>query len=329
MGCSATPQDSPPTRPVAAVEVTPTPLRTETPKPPVAEPSATPLPAAPTAEPSAAPRSTPPTAAPAPTAAPSPTPALLDGGTLALAEEFFSPALGRVMPYAVVLPPGYAGSDERYPVLYLLHGLYGWYGEWLEVGIAVTMDELLREGEIEPFIIVLPEGDASAWMNWPDGGPRWGDQVVDDLVAHVDQTYRTRPEPERRAIGGLSMGGEAALQIALRFPSIFGIVGAHAPTMRLTYDQVPVEAYGDEERWRHHQSLWLIEHLDHARLLAIWIDVGDQDPYFTSAEALHEALEARGVSHAYWTPVGTHEAEYWVLHQAEYLPWYSAWLHAP
>lgn len=291
--------------------------------PPTATPGPTATPAPPTPTPG------PPTATPSPSLVPTQTPALLPAGTRAFVEEFFSPAMGRRMPYAIVLPPGYESNDRRYPVLYLLHGLYGGYGEWLDVGIAIIFDLLVREGDIEPFIVVLPEGDASAWINWPDGGPRWADHFVHDLVQHVDRTYRTIPDRERRALGGLSMGGEGALQTSLRNPDVFGVVGAHSPTMRLTYDNVPVEAYGDEERWRRHQSLWLIQNSDTARRLKIWIDMGDGDPYIFSAEALHEALRAKGVPHAYWTPVGTHEAEYWILHQEAYLRWYSAVFSLP
>jgi enterochelin esterase-like enzyme len=315
VGCAVSAQPLPSEAPAAA----PTSQTLAQVAPTLPAPTATAVP--PTATPEPAPPTT-------PTAMPTQTPALLSSGTRAYVDQFYSPAMGRTMPYAVVLPPNYASTDRRYPVLYLLHGLYGGYGEWLDVGIAEITDILLREGDIQPFIIVLPEGDGGAWVNWPNGGPRWSDSLVQDLVPHIDRTYRTLPDRDHRAIGGLSMGGEGALQTALRYPDLFGIAGMHSGSLRLTYADVPVEAYGSEERWRQLQSLWLVENTDAARRLKIWIDVGDQDPYVFAAMALHKALNDRGIPHDYWEPSGVHEAEYWILHQHAYLHWYSDQLYA-
>src|SRR4051794_30148400 len=145
---------------------------------------------------------------------------------------FQSAALDRDLGYLVWQPPGY-GADpvRRYPVLYLLHGIGGDNREWLGYGVDAAATCLLAAGCIQPFLIVLPQGDEAYWLNHADG-PRWGDAIADDLVAHVDATYRTIPERASRAVGGLSMGGHGALQLAFNHPDVFGVAGAHSPTLR-------------------------------------------------------------------------------------------------
>ena len=248
----------------------------------------------------------------------------LPGGSRVIPERFYSTTLGQSTWYEVVLPPGYAVDKQRYPVLYMLHGAMGGAAEWLEIGIHQAADQLWTEGAIAPFIIVLPDGSNSYYLNHASGGPRWGDYIAGDVVRQIDANYRTLPDPAHRAIGGLSMGGDGALQLALHHPDVFGIVGAHSPTTRLTYDQLPGPFYGDEDYWHQNSPLWLIENTDAAARLRIWIDDGQDDPWLPSAQALHEALLDRGVEHEYAELEGTHEAEYWEAYQADYLRFYGS-----
>jgi S-formylglutathione hydrolase FrmB len=247
----------------------------------------------------------------------------LAGGTVVLPEPLYSESLQQPSWYQVVLPPGYFSSERRYPVLYLLHGIAGGAGEWLEVGIHEAADRLWGEGKLEPFIIVLPEGGQSYYLNHANDGPRWADYISQDVVKHIDGAFRTLAEPGHRAIGGLSMGGDGALQLALHHPDVFGIVGAHSPTTRLSYDQRPGDIYGDEEYWQRHNPLWLIHHAQTAQDLNIWIDVADGDVWLASAQALHEALEEQKVPHAYSENPGIHDGEYWVANQESYLHFYA------
>src|SRR2546422_915339 len=83
----------------------------------------------------------------------------------------YSPALNRTMPYLVYLPPGYESGARRYPVLYMLHGNSGSYEEWAAYGLIGRADDMIMAGEIQPLIIVLPQGDYSYWVNLVDGGP--------------------------------------------------------------------------------------------------------------------------------------------------------------
>jgi S-formylglutathione hydrolase FrmB len=241
--------------------------------------------------------------------------------------SLYSPALDREMPYEVILPPDYEASEQSYPVLYLLHGYAGWSHSWVELRMAETADYFWSrpagQGKLDHFIIVLPEGENSYFLNHADDGARWGDYLVEDVVQHVDATYRTRADARYRAIGGLSMGADGALQLALNHPQVFSIAGAHSPTTRLSYDLAPGGFYGEEAYWQEHNPLWLVANTERAQQLKIWIDSGSEDDWLPNAQALHEALEAQGIEHHYEASAGGHTAEYWIGSSPAYLRFYA------
>ena len=138
--------------------------------------------------------------------------------------EFYSPAVERTMKYNVVLPAEYDGSNERYPVLYLLHGLTQNYTAWAGLGTPVYA------GFYGDLIVVMPDGGNSWYINYAEnaGGQRnnWEDHIIEDVVGHVDQNYRTLARREGRAIAGLSMGGYGSLTLGLRHPEMFISIGS-------------------------------------------------------------------------------------------------------
>ncbi|HEX2033601.1 MAG TPA: alpha/beta hydrolase-fold protein [Chloroflexota bacterium] len=253
--------------------------------------------------------------------------------------RFFSRTLDREMAYYAWLPPGYAaseaedpGASERtYPTLYLLHGLgdpdsYG-KDQWRKYGIAETMDELLALGLVQPMLIILPEGEQGYWINHADGGPRWADYLVKDVVAHVDLTFRTQPVRERRAVGGMSMGAHGALQLGLNYPDVFAIVGAHAPTLR-AFEQSP-PYFGDFTWFSRYDPISLVQATSAARRLATWIDVGHLDPWRAGVERLRQALMAQGAPLEYIVLEGEHQTWYWGTYLPEYLRYYARAFSAP
>jgi putative tributyrin esterase len=189
---------------------------------------------------------------------------------------------------------------------------------------------MVTQGKIDPFIIVLPNGGANYWVNQATG-QRWADYVVNDVVAQVDRDYRTVQTPAARAIGGLSMGGEGALRIAMQHPNVFGIAGAHSPSLRTAFDQFAPELqaiFGDAQAWRAATPLWLVLDTDSAYDLTIAIDVGEDDPWRPNVELLHQRMVSRGISHRFEVLPGEHEAEYWVGNVDHYLAFYSSALAA-
>jgi enterochelin esterase-like enzyme len=235
---------------------------------------------------------------------------------------FTSTTLERRMPYYVYLPPGYDSGTRSYPVVYLLHGYYGSFMEWAEVGIHQAADAMILAAEIQPMIIVMPEGEQSYYVNQGPEGQRWGDYIWDDVVREVDSTYRTIASPRARAIGGLSMGGTGALQIAFTHPDVFGIVGAHAPTLKWERPEDKF-SFADDDYYRTVNPLVLADERDDLGDLTIGLDVGEEDWEWFTVDALHGILDSRDIEHTFEFLPGGHAAEYWIEHQGVFLRFYS------
>ena len=126
----------------------------------------------------------------------------------------------------VYTPPGYEKEQsKKYPVLYLQHG----WGEdetaWSNQGHAnLIMDNLIDEGKIKPFIIVMTYGMTNEIKF---GGLRNFDitpfqtVLVDELIPYIDANFRTIAKQSHRAMGGLSMGGMETRMITLNKTDVF------------------------------------------------------------------------------------------------------------
>ncbi len=243
--------------------------------------------------------------------------------------SFWSDSLQRAQPYLVHLPPGYdANPNADYPVLYLLHGKNATYRFWEDMGLPDVADRLVLAGEIQPFIIVMPDGENAYWVNHANNGPRWGDYIGRDLVAEIDARFRTRPDRESRAVGGVSMGGCGALQLGMNYSSVFGIVGAHSPALR-THDTAP-SYFGDLAYFNSHSPVPLFKaQPQKARSLRIWMDMGQQDVWHGPALAFHQQLVQEGIPHQWRDRPGGHDGAYWGGHEEEYVRYYDSAFRRP
>lgn len=132
----------------------------------------------------------------------------------------------------VYLPPGYETSGKRYPVIYLLHGTGDDHLNFVDddrpyFKIQDLLEQGVRNGRFGEMIVVTPNENTpfggSFYVNSTVTG-NWEDFTVKELVAHVDQNYRTVPDSSSRAIVGHSMGGFGAMYLSMRHPDVFGVV---------------------------------------------------------------------------------------------------------
>ncbi len=145
-------------------------------------------------------------------------------GEVRRSQEASSGTLGRPIPYSLYLPDGYADSDRRYPVLYLLHGHGGTEDDWLDGGgLAAALDRLIAVGAVPPMLVVMPGLGNSWYVDNPDEGGLGAVQTafLTDLLTHVDRTWRTDARRGSRAVAGLSMGGWGAVRFAMLRPDWF------------------------------------------------------------------------------------------------------------
>ena len=129
-------------------------------------------------------------------------------------------------PSAVYLPPGFNPVTQRYPVIYLLHGMSGSPSSfWDSLQLARVADNLIADGA-PPFIVVMPIAGPVVHRGQGEWAGGWERYVVENVVPWVDAHLPTRPRAGDRALEGLSAGGFGAVDIGLRHPGLFGTLGS-------------------------------------------------------------------------------------------------------
>lgn len=130
----------------------------------------------------------------------------------------------------VYLPPSYdqRKKKDKLPVLYLLHGGGDNDASWITAGQAnVILDNLYAEGKLEPMLVVMPSGHTETEGFFMGVGPEqdpFCNDLLNDIIPFVENTYPVSSSRSNRAIAGLSMGGVQTLNIALWNPKLFGYV---------------------------------------------------------------------------------------------------------
>jgi enterochelin esterase-like enzyme len=219
---------------------------------------------------------------------------------------------GQQESYRIYLPPGYDQGDRRYPVLYLLHGWPYDETHWDLLGIDEEADARIVAGQLHPFIIVLPGADDSGvYVTTSGGSGSFEEQLVNELMPHIDTAFRTVQTREARAIGGISRGGVWSLEIAFSHPDAYGIVGAHSPA--LSANQAPSVF----------DPFTLLKEPG-VEALRIYLSVGDADWARPATVELHQALQEGGIASQLAIHSGAHLDQLWQEHLGEYLAFYAA-----
>ena len=151
--------------------------------------------------------------------------------------QFYSKSLGKMQTAMVYLPPTYGkligkgakAKQERFPVLYLQHGWGENETSWGKQGHAgLIMDNLIADGKIKPFIIVMAYGLTNDFKFGTIGkftAEEFEKVLIDELIPHIDANFLTKADKWNRAMAGLSMGGMETKLITLRRPEVFGYWG--------------------------------------------------------------------------------------------------------
>lgn len=207
----------------------------------------------------------------------------------------------------IYLPQCYDPTGaSRYPVLYMLHGQTYLNDQWLRIGIDTAADKLIADKQIQPFIIVMPQEDASTSDPYT---AKFGDAVVQEVIPYVDDHLATCTDRSCRAIGGLSRGGNWAVRIGLSNPTLFAAIGAHSTPL----------FYGDLDKI----PAWVKAADSLENVPVLYLDMGKSDENRENILQFEEMLSSLGVVHDYYQFIGFHEEKYWAAHVEDYLRWYS------
>ena len=152
--------------------------------------------------------------------------------------NFWSESTGKMQTANVYLPDGYGKlvkgkngklEQQRYPVLYLQHGWGENETSWPVQGkTGIIMDNLIAEGKIKPFIVVMAYGLTNDFKFGTIGqftAKEFETLLIDELIPVIDKQFLTKPDKWNRAMAGLSMGGMETKLITLRRPEVFGYWG--------------------------------------------------------------------------------------------------------
>lgn len=232
--------------------------------------------------------------------------------------SFRSAALARDTRYRIYLPHDYAATTRRYPVLYLLHGLYGNYQNW------DTLTNLAQYTAGKDWIVVMPDADDSWYTNSATKPQdRFEDYIAKDLIAEIDGKYRTIPNGHARAIAGLSMGGYGALKIALRDPRSFAFVGSVSGALDAArgldsrvseFTTKLLEVFGapGNPARENNDIFHLIQKVIPTGVPYLYLACGTGDDRFLSVNREFVAqLSQNHIAYEYHETPGEHDWEYW------------------
>ena len=230
---------------------------------------------------------------------------------------FHSAALDREMKYRILLPCGYQTGSGRFPVLYLLHGLYGDYLNW------DTRTSLERYAQRYELIMVMPDAGDSWYTNSAtDPKDKFEDYIAKDLVAEIDGKFRTLRSRHARAIAGLSMGGYGALKIALRYHDDFAFAGSLSGALDapqdlgekkpLFRDQL-LKVFGPPGSVVRADNILssLLQSVSPKDLPYLYLACGSGDDFLPVNRNFAAQLSSRGVPYEYHETAGGHAWDYW------------------
>jgi enterochelin esterase-like enzyme len=217
--------------------------------------------------------------------------------------EYDSTTVGVKRKAQVYLPPGYS-KDQKYPVLYLLHGIGGNEYEWTRGGVAnVILDNLYADKKAVPMIVVLPNGRASKDLTAKDPIPKqspafaaFEKDLLGDLIPFIEKNYSVKADRQSRALAGLSMGGGQSLNFGLNNLDTFAWVGGFSSAPNTRPPATLIKDHAEAAK----------------RLRLLYVACGDKDFLFKVSQGVHKMLEEKNVPHIYSViPGGQHDFKVW------------------
>lgn len=224
-----------------------------------------------------------------------------------------SEAMKKDIKAVVITPDGYQ-QGKNYPTVYLLHGAGDKYSGWVNKVPAIK-----KYADDFQMIIVCPDGNVTSWYFDSPVDPAWKYEtyVAKELVAIIDQKYKTINDRKGRAITGLSMGGHGALYLAFKHQDVFSAAGSMSggvdiKPFPLNWDIAKRLGAMDKypQRWKENSVIDLM-HLLVPNRLAITIDCGKDDFFYEVNMNLHQQLKYYNIQHDYTIRPGAHNWDYW------------------
>lgn len=233
--------------------------------------------------------------------------------------DFESKAAGSNVSYYIYLPPGYEEGSKRYPVVYWFHGAFG--RPHSATPVVKRLDAAIHVGEAPEMIVVScidPTG-LSMWTNSKDGRLPMETILTDELIPHIDASFRTNSDRSKRGIEGFSMGGYGAAYLGIKYNELFSSVSVlagalHTPeTFRERRRTIFDNVFSGDTEYARERSPWTVlkENADAVRgKTSIRIFVGADDGLLDWNRNYHATLDELGIENEWGVVPGSpHDLE--------------------
>jgi putative tributyrin esterase len=229
-------------------------------------------------------------------------------------KTFHSEALGHDVTYRVIEPASLP-STAPVQVVYLLHGNGSGFREW---STSSSIAQLAESG----YVLVMPEGHSSYFMNSASkSNERYEDFVTRDLIADAERDLRGPPDRLHRSIVGVSMGGFAAIVLALKHPDLYSFVGALSPpvdmprrafTFRRISQSLGIRAiFGPEGTRAANDPFALAGTANVGSAPFLFLSVGEQESLAEPVKRFDALLRTRRIPHEFHIAPGGHDWQQW------------------
>jgi S-formylglutathione hydrolase FrmB len=218
----------------------------------------------------------------------------------------------RSLRQAAVIPTG----GGRRSLLVFLHGRGSSPDDllWKELFTGLRL-----LGPRAPIVLLANGGDHSYYHNRRDG--KWRSYVMREVIpAALD---RLHADPKRVAIGGVSMGGFGALDLARLAPGRFCAVGGHSAALWRTGGETAPGAFDDAEDFSRHNLFAAASRGNPYGRTPVWMDVGTADPFRSADTSFAGRLRFNGAKARFHVWPGSHGPTYWRAHIGGYLRFYA------
>ncbi len=226
----------------------------------------------------------------------------------------------------IYTPPGYEESKDKYPVLYLLHGMGGDEEAWIALGrTAQILDNLIAQGKAKPMLVVMTNGNvaqeaapgesslgfAKPSMQQPRTMDGQFEATFTDVIKFIESNYRVKADKANRAIAGLSMGGFHSLHISRYYPNTFDYVGLFSAAI-MPNEQATSKVYQNFDA--------TLEAQKKNGCKLYWIGMGKTDFLYQAGVDYRAKLDKIGMKYTYVETEGGHTWTNWRDYLSEFAP---------
>ena len=248
--------------------------------------------------------------------------------------NFMSGSLMRTVPVNIILPVdklAFSGAVQKevtaYKTLYLLHGIFGNYTDW------VSGTNIQRWAEEKDLAVVMPSGDNMFYIDHRESLNYYGEFIGRELVELTRRTFPLSRRREDTFIAGLSMGGYGAIRNGLKYHDTFGCIAGLSSAMIVDGLEMRTNnrrdfaesIFGDLTKVKDSDMnpKWLVEKLkkQQAEFPKMYLACGTEDSLLEANREMRDYLKDAGVDVTYEEGAGGHEWDFWNRYIKKVIDW--------